>query len=56
MARGFPIADLTNLGKRLTDSRPSVWVFEISGAVPASHSGGYDKSHGNRQSVDPAAA
>ena len=26
-----------------------VWVFEISGAVPASHNGGYDKSHGNRQ-------
>lgn len=26
-----------------------VWVFEISGAVPASHNGGYDKSFGNRQ-------
>lgn len=26
-----------------------VWVFEISGAVPASHNGGYDKSHGLRQ-------
>ncbi|MBD8042659.1 fucose isomerase [Arthrobacter sp. Sa2BUA2] len=26
-----------------------VWVFEISGAVPASHNGGYDKSFGHRQ-------
>ena len=26
-----------------------VWVFEISGAVPASHNGGYDKSFGLRQ-------
>ncbi|WP_104088888.1 fucose isomerase [Cryobacterium sp. N19] len=26
-----------------------VWVFEISGAVPASHNGGYDKSCGRRQ-------
>ncbi|WP_461165100.1 fucose isomerase [Arthrobacter sp. R4-81] len=26
-----------------------VWVFEISGSVPASHNGGYDKSHGLRQ-------
>jgi hypothetical protein len=27
-----------------------VWVFEISGAVPASHNGGYDKSYAMRQS------
>jgi hypothetical protein len=27
-----------------------VWVFEISGSVPASHNGGYDKSHSMRQS------
>ena len=27
-----------------------VWVLEISGAVPASHLGGYDKAHGYRQS------
>jgi hypothetical protein len=27
-----------------------VWVFEISGAVPASHNGGYDKSYSMRQS------
>ena len=26
-----------------------VWVFEISGAVPASHNGGYDKSYSMRQ-------
>jgi hypothetical protein len=26
-----------------------VWVFEISGAVPASHNGGYDKSYSLRQ-------
>ena len=26
-----------------------VWVFEISGSVPASHNGGYDKSHSYRQ-------
>jgi len=26
-----------------------VWVFEISGAVPASHNGGYDKSYSKRQ-------
>ncbi|WP_293697047.1 fucose isomerase [uncultured Agrococcus sp.] len=26
-----------------------VWVFEISGAVPASHHGGYDKSYSMRQ-------
>lgn len=26
-----------------------VWVFEISGSVPASHNGGYDKSYGMRQ-------
>ncbi len=26
-----------------------VWVFEISGAVPASHNGGYDKSWSHRQ-------
>lgn len=26
-----------------------VWVFEISGSVPASHNGGYDKSWANRQ-------
>jgi L-fucose isomerase-like protein len=26
-----------------------VWVFEISGAVPAEHNGGWDKSHGYRQ-------
>ncbi len=27
-----------------------VWVLEISGAVPASHLGGYDKAHSYRQS------
>lgn len=27
-----------------------VWVMEISGSVPASHLGGYDKAHGYRQS------
>ncbi|HEY3544908.1 MAG TPA: hypothetical protein VGK17_02310, partial [Propionicimonas sp.] len=27
-----------------------VWVLEISGSVPASHLGGYDKSHSYRQS------
>ncbi|MEA5055157.1 MAG: hypothetical protein VB093_17185 [Propionicimonas sp.] len=27
-----------------------VWVLEISGSVPASHLGGYDKAHGYRQS------
>lgn len=27
-----------------------VWVFEISGSVPASHNGGYAKSHSMRQS------
>lgn len=27
-----------------------VWVFEISGSVPASHLGGYDKAHAYRQS------
>lgn len=27
-----------------------VWVFEISGSVPASHNGGYDKSYSMRQS------
>ena len=26
-----------------------VWVFEISGSVPASHNGGYDKSYSMRQ-------
>ncbi len=26
-----------------------VWVFEISGSVPASHNGGYDKSYSKRQ-------
>jgi len=26
-----------------------VWVFEISGSVPASHNGGYDKSYAMRQ-------
>jgi hypothetical protein len=26
-----------------------VWVFEISGSVPAEHNGGWDKSHGYRQ-------
>jgi hypothetical protein len=26
-----------------------VWVFEISGAVPASHNGGYDRSYSMRQ-------
>jgi hypothetical protein len=26
-----------------------VWVFEISGAVPAAHHGGYDKSYSMRQ-------
>jgi hypothetical protein len=26
-----------------------VWVFEISGSVPASHHGGYDKSYSRRQ-------
>jgi hypothetical protein len=26
-----------------------VWVFEISGSVPASHNGGYDKSYSRRQ-------
>ncbi|MGP3776499.1 fucose isomerase [Streptomyces sp. SDT5-1] len=26
-----------------------VWVFEISGSVPASHHGGYDKSYAKRQ-------
>jgi hypothetical protein len=26
-----------------------VWVFEISGSVPASHNGGYDKSYSLRQ-------
>ena len=26
-----------------------VWVLEISGAVPAAHNGGYDKSHSMRQ-------
>lgn len=26
-----------------------VWVLEISGSVPASHLGGYDKAHSNRQ-------
>ncbi|MEB8338907.1 fucose isomerase [Streptomyces endophyticus] len=26
-----------------------VWVFEISGSVPASHHGGYDKSYSKRQ-------
>jgi L-fucose isomerase-like protein len=26
-----------------------VWVFEISGSVPASHHGGYDKSYSMRQ-------
>ncbi|MVA77102.1 fucose isomerase [Auraticoccus sp. F435] len=26
-----------------------VWVFEISGSVPASHNGGYDRSYGMRQ-------
>ncbi len=26
-----------------------VWVFEISGAVPASHNGGYDRSYSKRQ-------
>ncbi|MTD12627.1 fucose isomerase [Nakamurella sp. YIM 132087] len=26
-----------------------VWVFEISGSVPASHNGGYDRSHSMRQ-------
>jgi hypothetical protein len=26
-----------------------VWAFEISGAVPASHNGGYDKSYSKRQ-------
>jgi L-fucose isomerase-like protein len=26
-----------------------VWVFEISGSVPASHNGGYEKSYGMRQ-------
>ena len=26
-----------------------VWVFEISGSVPASHNGGYDKSYAKRQ-------
>jgi hypothetical protein len=29
--------------------RQFVWVFEISGSVPASHNGGYDKSYSMRQ-------